>query len=276
MNEKEVDPSSSPAAAFGTQLRRSRKAKGLSQGELGSMINYSDTYVSYIERAKRPPTKKFAMRADEALETGGTLELMWWGIGHTAMIEGFPELAAKEAEATSMRLFEVGAIPGLLQTREYAAAIAGAAVSRGSITQEQADERVDFLMARQVVLDRTPAPIVHFVLDESCIRSTVGGPEIMAPMLAHLEQQSQRPNIILQVAPFDLGARRPFYMAVTLVTRRDGSVLGYTETLKRGFLERDVPTVTAWRNDYDRLQVEALSQAASVELIRAARKELCS
>ncbi|GAA1236075.1 helix-turn-helix transcriptional regulator [Kitasatospora nipponensis] len=274
MNEKEVDPSSSPAAAFGTQLRRSRKAKGLSQGELGAMINYSDTYVSYIERAKRPPTKKFAMRADEALETGGTLELMWWGIGHTAMIEGFPEFATKEAEATAIRLFALGWLPGLLQTREYAEAVEAAVVGRGTISQEQAVERVDFLVARQERLNRTPAPLVHAVLDESCIRSRVGGPDVMDRALQHLEDLAQRPNVILQVAPFHLGSHRPFILPLALLTPREGAVLGYTETLQRGFLERNIQTIAAWRNDYDRLQVEALSQAASVELIRAVRKEL--
>ena len=274
MNQKDLDPASSPLAAFGTQLRRSREAKGFSQVKLGALLNYSNTYVSYIETAQRTPTYKFATAADLVLETGGTLELMWWNLKHTALLEGFPEFAGHEAKAAEMRLFELGVIPGLLQTPEYATALVSAAVRRGSITQEQADERVAFLLTRQRLLERTPAPVVHVVLDESCIRRPIGGREVMAGQLQHLERLAERPNVIIQVAPYDIGECRSFVLPVTLLTLPDRTMLGYTESQQRGFLEREIEPVRAWAREYDQLQVEALSQAASVAMIRAVRKEL--
>ncbi|GAA2242883.1 helix-turn-helix transcriptional regulator [Kitasatospora cystarginea] len=273
MRRTTLDPSSSPAAAFGTQLRRSREAKGLSQVDFGELIRFSDSFVSCVERATRNPTHAFATRADDVLETGGTLELMWWQMHHTALIEGFPAFAAEEAKARSMRLFELDVIPGLLQTVEYAAAYEAAPVKRGEVSQQQADERVSFLLARQERIERTPPPLVQAVVDEWAIRRPIGGQDTMVGQLKHLERLSERPNVILQVAPISLGESRPFTHAITLLTLSNRTILGYTETLHRGFLERDADTVSDWSRNYDRLQVEALSQAASVDLIHAVRKE---
>lgn len=274
MNRRTLDPSSSPLAALGVQLRRSREARGLTQVGLGALIKYSGAYISSVERAKRPPSFKFICKADAALKTGGTLELMWRQLEHSALIEGFPEYTGKEAEATTIRVVEFRVIPGLLQTLEYAQAWESGNVRRGSATQAQADERVKVLRIRQRCLERSPAPIIHAVLDEGCLRRPIGGRAAMTRQLKHLEELAQRPNVILQVAPYSLAEDHPFAHAVVLLTMPTRTLLGYTETMKRGYLERDAETVTTWAKDYDRLQVEALSRAASLAAIRKARKEL--
>ncbi|WP_371480787.1 helix-turn-helix domain-containing protein [Kitasatospora sp. NBC_00315] len=273
MHQKDVDPTSGPLAAFGVQLRRSRRAAGLSQVELGAAVAYSNTFISYLETARREPSHRFAVAADAVLNTGGTLELMWWNLKHTALLEGFPEYATLEAKATDIRMFELGVIPGLLQTREYATTLAHADVRRGGIARNQAEERVDFLLARQRLLDRGQPPLVHAVLDESCLRRPVGGAEVMAAQFQHLEALVERPDVIIQVAPFLLAEERPFAHPVYLLSLADGSMLGYTESHQRGFLERDTATVKAWARNYDRLQVGALSEAASLAMIREARKD---
>ncbi|MEV4612689.1 Scr1 family TA system antitoxin-like transcriptional regulator [Kitasatospora sp. NPDC049258] len=276
MNIREVDPSTSPLAAFGVQLRRFRTARRLTQDQLGRHVNYSGAYVSCVERADRVPSAKFAALADGVLETGGTLALMWWHLGHESLIDGFPEFAQQEAVATELRLFELAVIPGLLQTERYATALVSAAMLRGSISQEQAAERIAFRLARQRLLTRTPAPLLHVVLDESALCRTVGGPQVMAEQLGRLERLAQRPGVVIQVAPFALGERVPFTLPVTLLTLRDGTNIGYTETLQRGFLDRDVETVAEWTKGYDQLQVDALPQPDSLAMIRARRKELCN
>ncbi|WP_329578537.1 helix-turn-helix domain-containing protein [Kitasatospora sp. NBC_01250] len=276
MNRKKLDPQSSPRAAFGHQLRTSREARGWSQTQLGGRIGYSDTYISALETARKSPTLKFAKSADSALGTGQTLELMVRGIKNSALLEGFPEHAAQEARAAEIRIFEPIMIPGLLQTPQYAAALASAAVQRGSISQEQADERVRFLAVRQRLLRRSAPPLIHAVMDESCIRRPVGSTEIMRTQLDHLVTMAARPHVIIQVAPFSLAEFVPFGAVVTLLTFADRSVVGYTESNDQGYVVRQDETVRAWERDYHQLQVEALSKAASVALIRKARKELPS
>ncbi|PYC87895.1 hypothetical protein C7C46_02320 [Streptomyces tateyamensis] len=272
MRRTKLDPSSSPLAAFGVQLRRSRESKRLTQVALGVLIKFSDSFISCVERATRNPTLDFAIACDEILETGGTLELMWWAINHTALLQGFPEFAALERKALEIRLFELGIIPGLLQTTEYARALVTAAVQRGSISKEQAEQRLEFHAARQQLLERSP--LLHAVLDESCIRRPVGGPEVMSRQFDHLEEMAARPNVTLQVAPYSLGEHVPFTMVVELLALPDRSVVAYSEAQARGFLDRELTKVRSWERDYHQLQVEALSKTASLELIRKARKEL--
>ncbi|MFB7911640.1 helix-turn-helix domain-containing protein [Kitasatospora sp. NPDC056076] len=268
MRETQLDPSASPLKAFGAQLRKLRKAAGLTQIELGDLTGLSDSQISNLERGTRNPTLDWVRLADKAIDTGGTLELTYWTLSGSSLLEGFPEYAQQEAKAQGISHFELGIVPGLAQTMEYAGAFASAAVRRGSITEEQAADRLDFLATRQKLLNQRSAPRLHFVLDEGALLRTVGGPKVMARQLAHLEDLASRPNITIQVAPFSLAEELPFTMVVTLLTLADRTVLAYSECQLRGFLARDAETALAWERDYHQLQVEALSKAASLEKIR--------
>ncbi|MGV9270831.1 DUF5753 domain-containing protein [Kitasatospora sp. NPDC003701] len=192
---------------------------------------------------------------------------------HSVLIEGFPEFAEYESHATAIRLFEIGVVPGLLQVHSYAQAYEAAAVRQGSSTQAQATERLAFLGTRQDRLSDSRPPTVQAVLDATCLLRPIGGPGVMAEQLRHLETLSERPTIVLQVAPLELGEDRPLNYPLVLLTLPDRRVMGYTETLQRGYLERDAETVAGWVGSYDRLQVEALSQAASLAFIRKVRKD---
>ncbi|MFJ7907286.1 helix-turn-helix domain-containing protein [Kitasatospora sp. NPDC096204] len=273
MRESQLDPSASPLKAFGAQLRRLRKAAGLTQTQLGELTHLSDSQISNLERGARNPTLEWVRVADKVLGTGGTLELTYWSLRGSSFLPGYPEYAAKEREARGIRIFELGIIPGLVQTRGYAEALEAGSVARGSVTAEQGAERVRLLLNRQERINRDPAPSIHVILDESCLRTVVGSETVMSQQLAHVEKLAQRPNYVVQVAPFDLGAHRPFMRSMSLLDLGDGTSLGYTETHQRGYLENDRAIVSAWAREYDLLQVEALSQAASLKMISKARRD---
>ncbi|WTG87737.1 DUF5753 domain-containing protein [Kitasatospora sp. NBC_01560] len=91
-------------------------------------------------------------------------------------------------------------MPGLFQTEAYATALAMADVRRGTITRRQAEERVTFLLARQQLLRRGSPPLVHAVLDESCLRRPIGGSAVMEQQFSTLEEQFDASHVILQVA----------------------------------------------------------------------------
>ncbi|WP_380283979.1 helix-turn-helix domain-containing protein [Kitasatospora purpeofusca] len=268
------DASVSPLVRFGQELRRSRRAMRWSQAELGRRMGYSDAMISYIERAKKPVTSNFAIKADEVFQTGGTFLELWRRYARASLLEGFAEFADAEARCRRLRTFELGVIPGLFQTEAYATALETANIRRGSLTQEQADERVAFLMQRQRLLDQKAPPTIHAVLDQSCLLRPIGGRAVMLNQLDHLESLAAHPNITIQVAPFELAEQRPFVLPLVLLTLPDRSVVGYAESQLRGYLERGRPTIAGWEEDYDQLQVESLSTAASLTMIRAVRKDL--
>lgn len=272
VNLKELDPDKSPASAFGLLLRTLREERGWTQDELAERIGCSGTHISAVETGRRPPTPRFAAAADRALGTGDRLQRQSRAVRQTALLEGFPEYVAQEARAAEIRLYEVGVIPGLLQTSEYAATLEADAVRRGAITPDQAGERVRLAENRQAALDRSPAPLLFAVLDEGCVLRPMGEPAVMKAQFARLLAFAEMPNTVLQIAPFSMGARRPFSLPVTVLTLPDRSLISYAESAQHGHLERNSPVVLPILAAYHQLQAEALSQAATVAMIEQLRK----
>ncbi|MFI6861864.1 helix-turn-helix transcriptional regulator [Streptomyces sp. NPDC050421] len=272
LNRKELNPESSPAAAFGERLRRLRDERGWTQDELAERTGYSGTHISAVETGRRSPTPRFSHSVDKAFGTGDQFERQGRAARHTALLEGFPEYVGHEARAAEIRLYEVGVMPGLLQTPEYAAALAESAVKRGAITPDQATERVDLVAQRQASLVRTPTPLVLVVLDESCIRRPIGDPAAMDAQLARLLEFAELPTTVLQIAPFAMGVRRPFDLPLYMLTLPDRSLMSYAESTQQGHLERESTFVLPLLTAYHQLQAEALSQSASVAMIEQLRK----
>ncbi len=275
VNRKELNPESSPRAALGARVRQLREDRGWSQEELARRVEYSSVHISAIETARKPPTLPFVRKLDLAFGTAGTadsFEREWREIRTGSLLEGFPEYVTYEGKAVEIRLFEVGIIPGLLQTPDYARVLANSAIQRGAITPEQADERLSFLAERQAALKRARPPMVIVVLDESCIRRPVGGSKVAEAQLDQLVEFAALPNTMLQVAPYDIGERRTFDRLVNLLTLPDRSMFSYVESQTQGQLDREITSVVHMLTAYHQLQAESLSQSASVAMINEVRK----
>ncbi|MFX4293255.1 helix-turn-helix domain-containing protein [Streptomyces bohaiensis] len=272
MNRKDIDPDASAAAAFGQRLRSMRDERGWTQEELGARIGCTGSHVSAVETGRRTPTQRFSARCDAVFGTGDRFERQGRSVRRSAFIEGFPEYLTHEARAAEIRLFEVGVIPGLLQTSEYATTLEADAVRRRAITPEQAAERVEIVARRQATLDRTPLPLIHVVIDEGCIYRPMGTPQEMRAQFDRLLAFAEEPHTLLQVAPFAMGPRRPFSLPLYILTMPDRSLMSYAESAQHGQLERESASVVRMLTAYHQLQAEALPQAASVAMIEKLRK----
>lgn len=272
VNRKELEPDSSPQAAFGALVRRSREERGWTQEELAARMEYSSTHMSSVETGRKLPTLRFSKSLDAALDAEGTFENMWRQLRFGSMLEGFPQFVDLEARAVEIRLYEVGVIPGLLQTPEYTTAIVRSEFKRGAITAVQAEERTALVTERQSSLHGRRAPHVFAVLDESCLLRPLGGRAVMEAQMTSLIEFAERPNTVLQVAPFSMGERRPFNLPITVLTMSDRSMVSYAESASRGHLERDHKYVLPALTAYHQLQAEALCQAESVAMISQLRK----
>ncbi|GLF94276.1 helix-turn-helix domain-containing protein [Streptomyces yaizuensis] len=272
MNRKELDPEKSPSAAFGMRLRTLRDGRGWTQDELAKRMECSSTHISAVETGRRPPTARFAKTADRVFGTGDRLERQSLAVRYTALIEGLPEYLGYEARAAEIRLYEVGVIPGILQTPEYTSTLTARAVERGAITPEQGEERNALIQGRQAVLQRTPPPLLFVVLDEGCLRRPVGSADTMEGQLARLVEFACLPNIVLQVAPFEMGDRRPLSLPLYVLTMENRSLISYAECAHRGQIERETSSVVPLLTAYHQLQADALSQTLSVAMIEQLRK----
>ncbi|MFJ6868124.1 helix-turn-helix domain-containing protein [Streptomyces termitum] len=275
VNRKDLDPASSPRAAYGALLRRLREHKGWTQEVLASHSSYSSQHISAVETTRKPPSLPFSVQMDEILGTKGSvdsLEREWYKTRPGPLLEGFPEYVANEGKAVEIRLYEIGIVPGLLQTPAYARCLADSNVRRGTITPGRADRRVRFLAERQAALVRERPPMMLMVLDESCVRRRVGGPAIMAEQLDRLLEVAASPNTMVQIAPYEMGEHRALDLPLNLLTMPDMTVLAYAESQIRGHMERNTDSVLALLKNYHQVQAEALSQAATVAMIREVRK----
>lgn len=272
MNRKELEPEKSPRAEFGDRLRRLRDEHGWTQAELGRRMGYSDTHISAVETGRRSPTSRFAQRADYTFDTGDQFKRRSEAVHGAALLDGFPEYVPHEMRAIEIRLYNLGIMPGLLQTPDYAAAITAGAVRRGAITEQQAGERLTLLAERQACTTRTPRPLMFVILDESCLLRPVGGPKVMAQQFDRLLEFAASPSTVLQVAPFSLAEHRSFDLPVNLLTLPDRSHLAYAESAQRGHLVRESSFVVSAFTAYHQLQAESLSQTASVAMIEQLRK----
>lgn len=70
---KPLTPEKSIRDFFGAELRRLREHAGLSQSQLGKLVNYSDAMIASVEKAIRWPPPQLVTAVDHALGTDGVL-----------------------------------------------------------------------------------------------------------------------------------------------------------------------------------------------------------
>jgi hypothetical protein len=126
----------------------------------------------------------------------------WWTKYKHVLDPPFVALLGYEASATVIRQYHGGAVPGLLQTEDYARAVIAAYATDQSQVEDQVSARIE----RQQLLERDDPPEACVVLDEAVIRRVVGGPGVMRSQLQWLKELATRPNINIQVIRFSEGA----------------------------------------------------------------------
>src|SRR6516162_9378281 len=109
-----------------------------------------------------------------------------------------------ESAASEILTYEAQLIPDLLQTDEYAGAIAAA--EPGYVTDQQREEAVAVkAIRRQAVLSGSRR--LSVILGEGALHQVVGGADVLARQIGHLARLSEdAPAITLQVLPSSAGA----------------------------------------------------------------------
>ncbi|MFF7354383.1 MULTISPECIES: helix-turn-helix domain-containing protein [Streptomyces] len=264
---KDLDPSSSPRALLGAELRHARERKGLSQEQLGQRLFVSGSFIGQLEAGTRRMQPEFARMLDEVLETNGFFQRNCGAAAKSKFEESFEVAAEAEAHATAIRQYTPLLIPGLLQTPAYARAVNRA--YDPTAPEETIEEWVEGRMERIRLLDHPTNPLLWMVLDEAALHRETGGRAVMAEALHRVADLSRRSRVIVQVLPFSAGAHTAMQGALKLMEFADAPPLVYFEGVRNGRLEDDPPTVTQLRFVFDLLVASALSQEKSLALIEA-------
>jgi transcriptional regulator with XRE-family HTH domain len=141
--------------------------------------------------------------AEEANQRG------WWEDYADALSPEYMEYIGLEAEAASVSIWENVAVPGLLQTEEYARRITSTYRVAVPVPPGIHERRVRVRMIRQEILTRDLPIALSVVLDESVLLRSVGDRELMHAQLLHMAALSELPNVELHVFP--LGQEAPVF-----------------------------------------------------------------
>lgn len=274
-----TDAVASPTARrkLGIELKAMREAAGFNIDQASKATGISDSHLSRIERGRvgvRPLTVRALLRTygvgaedaarleQTALDTTKRSDKGWWQPYTTAISEKYATLIAFESEATSIRAFGPVAVPGLLQTEDYARALLLNGPAR--LSADEVETRIEARRSRQNILATEDSPSTKFVLDEGVVRRQVGGPQVMRAQLHHLAAMAQRPNLDLQVIPYSAGAHVGVLGPLVILGFAEGDDVVYCETYAGDLY----PESVAWYSDvFDRLSQDALSRDKSLRLI---------
>lgn len=270
---------------LGASLRRLRRAAGMTVEEVAGHLLCSPTKVSRIETGQRAASLRdvrdlcnlFDVGADEREHlmdlARAVRERSWW--------QGFElpysEYVGLEAEAVSIREFRSTAVPGLLQTADYARAQVEAGMPPDAamtrFPPDLVDRRVEARLTRQRLLTQDDPPRFSAVLDEAVLHRSVGGCEVIGRQLERIVEMADLPAVTVRVIPYDGGAHPALDSTFIILefARTDVSDIVYVEGLV-GNIYRDRPQdLDRYRQAFSRLSDAALSPADSTDLIARIR-----
>ncbi|MEU2961669.1 helix-turn-helix domain-containing protein [Streptomyces albidoflavus] len=199
----------------------------------------------------------------------------WWHSYRGVLTPVYEDLISLEAEASSVCMWQMGTIPGLLQTGDYAREfIRTTAMSDG--VQSKVDALVEVRLARQAVLTRERPVDLWAIIAEAALRVRVKDQGVMREQLSRLLALSQRPNVNVQIMPSDTPPHIGQMGSYTLLGFGDHHDLDvvHTETLTSAVYVEDRTQVSAYRDGFGRLQASALSVEASMDRMTEIRDQL--
>ncbi|WP_028938083.1 helix-turn-helix domain-containing protein [Pseudonocardia spinosispora] len=261
---------------LGRRLKVLRNQMGLTTDEVAIRMEMSSSALNRVElggpiniHALRSLLDLFGVTYDRWPEFENMLragaERGWW---HAFGLKdkGYVPL---EADATLVREYNPIALPGLLQTSDYAKALfTGSGELR---SDERLRNDIAVRMIRQKRLTSTDDPIeLISVIPESLLHQRIGSLKLMDKQLAHLIKLAALDTVTLQVIPSEVGAHPAMSGMFILLSFDD---LGEPDVV---YVEHAVGAVNSDKEalvegatlKFEQLRAVALSPEDSIALIR--------
>lgn len=253
---------SAPSAAeqrlkLRTELRKARASAGLTQRQVAKAMEWSPSKLLRIESGEvsisvndlRPLLSTYGIsdrrQIEHLLDLARGSRKMPFAEYRDVFRSEFLQFLALEASASIGRYFNSLQLPRLLQTEEYARAIAVAYGS--STTLNETEERMlEAQLARQDLLLSENCPELFFILDEAILHRQVGGRGVMRAQLQRLAELSKHPRVTLMVIPYTAGAHAGIQGPFTLFefASEEMPETLYIETPQGDTIESDKPDRT--------------------------------
>ncbi len=267
---------------LGGHLRRLREEAGITTERAALVIRGSHSKISRMEHGRvafkeRDISDLLTLyRVGSGDEREALLRLAresgtpgWWQ-GYSDILPHWVEpYFGLEAAASFIREYELQFVPGLLQTESYARAV----IRLGNHTAEdEVIRRAEARIARQEILSRAHPPTLWAVMDESALRRTIGGPDIMKEQISHLIEMCDHPAVTLQILPFSAGAHRAMGGPFTILrfTEPDLRDVVFIEQLTSALYLDKATEVDSYLEVIEEVCLQAEPAAKTPRLLKAA------
>jgi hypothetical protein len=194
----------------------------------------------------------------------------WWhpyGLSNAGYV-------ALETDAAIVYEYQLGHVPGLLQTADYARAVfRGTPPTR---SEAEIDRIAQVRLFRQRRLTEEPPLELVAIVDETVLHRPIGGVEVMRDQLWHLVSQAALSSVCFQVLPVSVGVHQGMAGSFTVLgfAEPDEPVVAYTETAVSATHVHKEAEVRAYKLVFDQLRSEALNPGDSAVLVERLAAEL--
>ncbi|MFF5333553.1 Scr1 family TA system antitoxin-like transcriptional regulator [Streptomyces sp. NPDC013181] len=258
---------------MGELMRIHRARAGFTQKAASEKLLVSESLLGAVERAERIPSLDLLTDAEVLYQANGALKACCDLVDEEKYAPKFLNWAKLERTARVISAYETMLIPGLLQTEAYALALYRARVP--AYTEAEIIQHVEARLERQAVLDRTPPPRVGFVIEESVLDRTLGGPEVLKEQLRHMLDCIQRyKHLAVQVMPSARHTHAGLNGPMKLMATGEGRHLVYAEGQGGATLISKPERVSDLFDLFGTLRAQALNPWESVGLIEKKAAEL--
>lgn len=233
-----------------------------------------ESVITRAESGTRPPVPEVFEAWIETCDVKGDLKTAMEDMWLLARSKSDPAAVqtapwdAVEAEAHTLRTWQLVILPGLVQTEEYARALF---VAWGH-DEERIASLVKGRMARKSILEREVPPDVTIVLWEPVLRNLIGSPAVMHDQIARLLELSERPYIHIHVLQSGSGANMGMGSSIELATTETTEMV-----LMEGFSENVVTSemsqVRRAASIFNTVRSDALNRAESRAILTEAMEE---
>jgi transcriptional regulator with XRE-family HTH domain len=266
----------------GCALRRYREGLGYRLSDAARILECDTSKISRIEtgdRGIRPKELRELLSeygadpasVDALLALAGPRGRDGWQEGFRVILGGpFRDFLAAENAATAILSYAPLQVPALLQTADYARAVAAADLD---VPEEAEELAVTATLTRQQIALGERGVSVTAVIGEAALRQQVGGQAVMSAQLSHLADlaDGRRPEVTVRVVPFTAGAQAAAgcgEFSVLQFGKVPAFGMVHLAGPAGGTCPQDLDAAGAYLKAFDCLRVLALDPAQSARTVR--------
>jgi transcriptional regulator with XRE-family HTH domain len=271
----------------GTALRRYRQDLGYSLEDAARILECDRSKISRIETGQRsiPNRDLHDLLAEYGVEKQAqeTLAIIanpsgtrgWWQAYAHNLPDAYVDMIALETAAPQIMVYEAQQIPDLLQSKEYAHALADACAGLTPASQRQ--RHISTCLNRQDIVLGKLRPEIAVVIGETALRHMPGGPAVTRAQLAALASANSRlSQVRIQVLLPENGAhvaRAAGSFTILRYAPVPGLEMVYLRGISCGSFVEDQREIAAYASAFRQLTASALTPDASENLIRQMQHE---